>query len=66
MHRFVSMCGTTLQGSPAKKRRYDDDGKVFFKEVQCSKLTEEYYEGAPALDIHNHIRQDGLSLETIW
>ena len=66
VHRFVSTCGTTLQGTPAKKRRYDDDGKVFFKEVQRTKLAEEYYDGAPALDIHNHIRQDGLSLETIW
>ena len=66
VHTFVSTCGTTLIGTPAKKRRYDTDGKVFYKEVQWTKLVEEYYDGAPAVDIHNHIRQDGLSLETVW
>ena len=64
MHKIP--CGTTLSGSPAKKRRYDEDGKIFYKEVQRTKLAEEYYDGAPAVDIHNHIRQDGLSLESVW
>ena len=66
VHTFVSTCGTTLSGTPAKKRRYDADGKVSYKEVQRTKLAEEYYDGAPALDVHNHIRQDGISLETVW
>lgn len=30
------------------------------------KLVEEYFDGAPAVDIHNHIRQSGLSLEGVW
>ena len=66
VHTFVSTCSTTLSGSPAKKRRYVEDGKIFYKEVQRTKLAEEYYDGAPAVDIHNHIRQDGLSLESFW
>ena len=53
VHTFVSTCGTTLIGTPAKKRWYDTDGKVFYKEVQRTKLIEEYYDGASAVDIHN-------------
>ena len=45
----------SILGTPAKKQRYDVDGKVFYKEVQRTKLAEEYYDGAPAVDIHNHI-----------
>ena len=29
-------------------------------------LVEEYYNGAPVLDIHDHTRHDDLSLETVW
>ena len=29
-------------------------------------MIEKYFNGAPAVDIHNHVRQDGLSLETVW
>ena len=49
----------------AKRCQYDVDGRVFYK-IQQTKLMEEYYDGAPPVDIHNHIRQDGLSLETVW
>ena len=29
-------------------------------------MIEDYFDNAPAVDIHNHDRQDGLSLETVW
>jgi hypothetical protein len=29
-------------------------------------FVQEYFEGAPAIDVHNHIRQAGLALEQVW
>ena len=49
-----------------RKRRIDDDGRVFYKTVKRPKLVEEYHHEAPALDIRNHLRQDGLALESAW
>ena len=66
VHTVVGTCGTTLEGSPAKKRRLDDEGQVFFKYVDRPQMIEEYHAGAPALDVHNHLRQDGLALEKVW
>ena len=66
VHTVVGTCGTTLEGSPAKKRRLDDEGQVFFKYVDRAQMIEEYHAGAPALDVHNHLRQDGLALEKVW
>ncbi|XP_045778132.1 uncharacterized protein LOC123876048 [Maniola jurtina] len=66
IHTFVSTCGTTLPGQPSRKRRWDDDGNQFFREVDRPKLVEQYFDGAGAIDIHNHIRQDGLALEKAW
>lgn len=66
VHTFVGTCGTTLPGEPSKKKRLDGEGNTYFKEISRPKLVEEYHRGAPAIDIHNHIRQDGLSLETVW
>ena len=66
VHIFVGTCGTTIPGQAARKRRIDDDGHVFYKTVKRSKLVEKYRNGAPALDIHNHRRQDGLALEPAW
>ena len=37
VHTVVGTCGTTLEGSPAKKRRLDDEGQVFFKYVDRPK-----------------------------
>lgn len=66
VHTFVSTCGTTLEGQPAKKKRTDENGAYIIKEVPRPHLVEEYFEGAPAVDIHNHIRQSGLALEEVW
>lgn len=66
IHTFIGSCGTTMEGSPALKRRLDEDGKKTIKEVKRPRLAEEYFEGAPAVDIHNHIRQSGLAVEAAW
>lgn len=66
LHTFVSSCGTTLPGTPARKRRYDECGTVRFKEIPRPKIAETYFDGAPSIDIHNHIRQSGLALEQVW
>lgn len=66
VHTFVGTCSTTMPGSPCRKKRRDENGGVYYKEVNRPKLVEEYFSGAPAIDIHNHIRQDGLALEAIW
>lgn len=66
VHTFVGTCSTTIPGQPCRKKRTNENGQVIFKEVSRPKLVEEYFSGAPAIDIHNHIRQDGLSLETVW
>ena len=39
---------------------------VFYKTLKWPKLVEEYHDAAPALDIHNHLCQDGLALESAW
>ena len=51
---------------PAQKKRFDDEGKVFYKEVPRAKLAKEYYNGVPVIDVHNHLRQDGLASESVW
>lgn len=66
IHTFVGSCGTTIDGTPCRKRRFDDDGNMYYKPVKRPKFVESYFDGAPAIDIHNHLRQSGLSLETIW
>lgn len=66
VHTFVGTCSTTLEGEPAKKKRTDETGRPIIKEVPRPKLVEEYFDGAPAIDIHNHIRQSGLALEVAW
>lgn len=66
IHTFVSTCSTTLPGEPVRKKRYDDEGNIVIKEVTRPKMVEEYFEGAPSIDIHNHIRQSGLALERVW
>lgn len=66
IHTFVATCETTLPGTPSRKRRWDDEGNLFFREVPRPKLVQQYFDGAAAIDIHNHIRQDGLALEKAW
>lgn len=66
IHTFIGSCSTTLEGTPAKKRRTDDEGRPYIYQVPRIKLVEEYFSGAPAIDVHNHIRQSGLALELVW
>ncbi|CAG4969696.1 unnamed protein product [Parnassius apollo] len=63
---LVATCETTLPGLPSRKRRWDDEGNLFFREVARPKLIQQYFDGAAAIDIHNHIRQNGLALEKAW
>ena len=67
---FVSTCGTTNAGEPCRKKRYivRDDGTVetTYKEVKRQQLVQMYFDGAPAIDIHNHYRQGGIALEQAW
>ncbi|CAG4997474.1 unnamed protein product [Parnassius apollo] len=64
--RHDLFCETTLSGLPSRKRRWDDEGNLFFREVARPKLVQRYFDDAAAIDIHNHIRQDGLALEKAW
>lgn len=66
VHSFISTCSTTNPGNPCYKKRYDEYGQQFKKSVERPKLVEEYFDGSPAIDIHNHIRQSGLALEEVW
>lgn len=66
VHTIVGTCGTTIEGESAKKRRVTDTGEVYYKQVPRPKVVQDYHEAAPALDVHNHIRQDGLALEKAW
>ena len=66
VHSFVCMCGTALAGDPAKKKRYDNNLKLYFKKVELPKLVAMYHDGAPSIDVHSHLRQDGLALEQVW
>jgi hypothetical protein len=66
VHTFIGSCSTTLEGQPVKKRRTDESGRIIIKEVPRPKIVEEYFDGAPSIDIHNHIRQSGLALEEVW
>ncbi|CAG4996824.1 unnamed protein product [Parnassius apollo] len=65
-HTFVASCETTLPGLPSRKRRLNDEGNLFFREVARPKLVQQYFDGAASIDIHNNIRQDGLALEKAW
>lgn len=63
---MVSTCGTTREGTPAKKKRWDEHGNTFYKSVKRPQLYESYFDGSASIDVHNHLRQDGLALENAW
>jgi hypothetical protein len=44
----------------------DNEGHSYSYEVPRIQFVQEYFEGAPAIDVHNHIRQAGLALEQVW
>lgn len=66
IHTFVGSCSTTLDGIPAKKMRTNENGQKYTLEVPRIKIIEEYFQGAPSIDVHNHLRQSGLALEEVW
>ncbi|KAL5490747.1 hypothetical protein EMCRGX_G015926 [Ephydatia muelleri] len=71
LKRFLSTCGTTVEGQPHTKKRYrvSEDGEsseIFYKTVKRPKLVEEYFDSASKIDVHNHLRQGSLALEEAW
>ena len=71
LKRFLSTCGTTVEGEPHTKKRYrvSEDGEsseIFYKTVKRPKLVEEYFDSASKIDVHNHLRQGSLALEEAW
>ena len=70
---FISTHNTTLEGNPHGKRRWreveseEHEGtEVYFHYTKRPKLVEHYFDSAKIIDVHNHARQSGLSLETAW
>jgi hypothetical protein len=64
---IISTCGTTLAGQAHKKRRWQvhEDGTIskVTIDIKRPRVTEEYFTGAQAIDVHNHYRQGTLALE---
>ena len=70
---FISTHNTTLEGNPHGKRHWreiDSDDisgtEVCIRYTKRPKVVEDYIESAKVVDVHNHARQAGLSLETAW
>ena len=67
---LVSTCGVTTAADPHQKKRYrnSEDGEctVYYKAVKRSKMVKDYFDGAAAIDVTNHLRQHGLNLESAW
>ena len=65
---FIATCGTTLPGKPHKKKRWDvhADGSLTHRTVDVKRpcIAGEYFDGAQAIDVHNHARQGSLALES--
>lgn len=55
-----------LKALQPKKEGFIENGRAYYKEVKRPKLFETYSNGAPSIDVHNHLRQDGLALEKVW
>jgi len=60
----------TTAADPHQKKRYrnSEDGEctVYYKAVKRSKMVKDYFDGAAAIDVTNHLRQHGLNLESAW
>ena len=70
---FISTHTTTLEGNPHGKRHWreiDSDDisgtEACIRYTKKPKVVEDYFESAKEVDVHNHARQAGLSLETAW
>jgi hypothetical protein len=68
--QFVATCGTTIVGEPHSKKRWrnNEDGTStsFTKDVKRQCVAADYFDAAAVIDIDNHYRQGGLSLEESW
>ncbi len=67
---FISTCGRTTAGAPHMKRRVVADAltgetHTCVREVPRTELIADYFDHAPALDVHNHYRAN-LGLEEAW
>jgi len=64
---IVSTHGSTAAREPRRRKRYkniaDGTHSTYTKEVPRSKLVQDYFDAAPAIDVHKHYRQSGLALE---
>ena len=67
---YISTCGTTVDGPPHLKRRYaryQVRGSQVMREytvpVPRPELVSSYYDGAQAIDVHNHLARTTLGLE---
>ena len=70
---FISTHNTTLEGNTHGKRRWreveseEHEGtEVDFHYTKRPTLVGHYFDSAKIIDVHNHARQSGLSLETAW
>ena len=70
---FISTHNTTLDGNPHGKKRWReiDDNKehgteVVYQYTKRTRLVHDYFAAASVIDINNHARQSGLTLETAW
>lgn len=65
VHIIIRSCGKTIEGTPAKKCR-TDDARTFYEIVLKPSLFKMLFDGMPAIDMHIHIREDGLALDYLW
>jgi hypothetical protein len=63
---FVSTCGVTTPGTPARCSRQDLYGNDVSFEFPRPNLAEIYQDAAGAIDFHNRLRQGVLALEKSW
>lgn len=67
---FISTCSTSLLGAPHLRQRYrrnvvTGEDELYFKETPRSQLSGDYFEAAPAVDVHNHLRQGSMATERV-
>ena len=63
---FIATAGTTSAGLQAKRKRQNDDGQTFYREVKRPRVLQDYYEACGRIDLHNKYRQGILRLEKFW
>ena len=72
---FLFNVGTTVQGEPAKRKRFRkveaDDGQRFetislYKHVPMTEMIHSFFRYFSAIDIHDHYRQGSLALQDNW